>query len=177
MAASETWRDEARTAIALELAAAKLLATCAAPVLPRFAAALAAALGSGPIDAWPQIATLVAPGSPITLADRTFFLDPKVTADQRDEPKDTADQRDEPKDTELARWLAETVTATLQLDAEPAGDNATLVSLGAASLHAVTLQYQILEHTGVEVPVEDLLGSTIAELATMVGQRAEVALA
>ncbi|OLE28721.1 MAG: methionine--tRNA ligase [Actinobacteria bacterium 13_1_20CM_3_71_11] len=177
VAASETWRDEARTAIALELAAAKLLATCAAPVLPRFAAALAAALGSGPIDAWPQIATLVAPGSPITLADRTFFLDPKVSADQRDEPKDTADQRDEPKDTELARWLAETVTATLQLDAEPAGDNATLVSLGMASLHAVTLQYQILEHTGVEVPVEDLLGSTIAELATMVGQRAEVALA
>ncbi|TML31693.1 MAG: acyl carrier protein [Actinobacteria bacterium] len=126
-------------------------------------------------------------GQAVTLADRTFFLDPKVTADQRDEPKDTADQReepkdtadqrDEPKDTELARWLAETVTATLQLDAEPAGDNATLVSLGAASLHAVTLQYQILEHTGVEVPVEDLLGSTIAELATMVGQRAEVALA
>src|SRR5207248_2322457 len=34
------WKDETRTAIALELAAARLLATCAAPVMPRFSARL-----------------------------------------------------------------------------------------------------------------------------------------
>ena len=39
---SADWKDEARTAIALELAAARLLAHCAAPVMPRFATRLAA---------------------------------------------------------------------------------------------------------------------------------------
>lgn len=40
-----TCKDEARTAVALELAAARLLATCGAPVMPRFANRLSAALG------------------------------------------------------------------------------------------------------------------------------------
>ena len=55
------WRDEARTAIALELAAARLLAHCGAPVMPRFAGRLAAALGAarGRSAAWPRSATLV----------------------------------------------------------------------------------------------------------------------
>jgi methionyl-tRNA synthetase len=73
----ETWRDEARTVTALELAAAKLLATCAAPMMPRFAAKLTAALGGEPIDVWPSTVTLLAAGSRITLADQTFFTDPR----------------------------------------------------------------------------------------------------
>ncbi|MEV0972320.1 class I tRNA ligase family protein [Microtetraspora glauca] len=161
---SPAWRDEARTAIALELAAAKLLAVCAAPVMPRFAAKLAAALGGGEIDTWPQTVTLVAPGSRVTLADQTFFTDPRPAVD-----------------AELAGWLTATVAETLRLEAEPPAADLSLVSLGAASLHAVTLQYRILEHTDVEVSVEELLGSTITELAALIAQRTqagmEVALA
>lgn len=76
LAQSPGWRDEARTAIALELAAAKLLAMCAAPVMPRFAAKLADALGGGIAAAWPRTVTLVDAGVPITLAQPTFFADP-----------------------------------------------------------------------------------------------------
>ena len=81
-------RSEARTAIALELAAARLLARCAAPVLPRFAARLAQALGDGAPVVWPRSVELVAPGTPIGLAGEIFFsesafqgtpLDPELT--------------------------------------------------------------------------------------------------
>jgi methionyl-tRNA synthetase len=67
------WKDEARTAIALELAAAKLLAACAAPVMPRFAARLAGALGIDPPAQWPRIVTLVPPGTRVSLATQVFF--------------------------------------------------------------------------------------------------------
>ena len=43
----------------------------------------------------------------------------------------------------------------------PAGQpvaDATLVALGTTSLQAIALQYQVLEHTGADVSVEDLLG-------------------
>jgi methionyl-tRNA synthetase len=65
--------DEARTAIALELAAAKLLAECAAPVMPRFADRLAAALGLPGPKQWPRAITLVPPGTRVDLAAVTFF--------------------------------------------------------------------------------------------------------
>jgi acyl carrier protein len=43
---------------------------------------------------------------------------------------------------------------------------ATLVSLGVESMQAIALQYQILAGTGVDLPVEDLLGErTVAQLA------------
>ncbi|WP_405164113.1 class I tRNA ligase family protein [Nocardia sp. NBC_01499] len=63
----DLWKDEARTAVALELAAAKLIAHCATPIMPRFVARLAAALGS-PVASWPQTVELVTPGTPIDLA-------------------------------------------------------------------------------------------------------------
>jgi methionyl-tRNA synthetase len=152
---SATWRAEARTAIALELAAAKLLAACAAPLMPRFAAKLAAALGGEPVTAWPQTVTLVPPGARIALADQVFFLDP--------EPANP-----------LLGWLAGAVAELLPVDREVAGS--TLTDLGATSLHAVTLQYQILQHTGVELPVDELLGpSTVAQVAARLAERARTA--
>ncbi|WP_225730787.1 MULTISPECIES: class I tRNA ligase family protein [unclassified Nocardia] len=71
----DLWRDEARTAIALELAAAQLLARCALPVMPRFAARLAAALGVAPTKSWPHTVELVAPGTSIDLAVDFFPAD------------------------------------------------------------------------------------------------------
>ncbi|MFG2977951.1 class I tRNA ligase family protein [Streptomyces sp. NPDC048331] len=67
------WSDEARTAVALELAAAQLLARAAAPVMPRFAARLAEALGTVDLSSWPAQVELVAPGTRIGLEDRSYF--------------------------------------------------------------------------------------------------------
>lgn len=70
---SASWQDETRTAVALELAAARLLATAATPVMPRFAGRLAAALGLPEPADWPETVELVPPGSEIRLADAVFF--------------------------------------------------------------------------------------------------------
>lgn len=67
------WQNEARTAIALELAAARLLAHIATPLMPRFAGRLATALGLPEPTDWPHTVELVAPGSEIRLADTVFF--------------------------------------------------------------------------------------------------------
>lgn len=152
MAQSANWRDEARTAVALELAAAKLLAVCATPVMPRFAKKLAESLGCGPITRWPGTVALVEPGSAIDLAERVFFRVPGAA-----EPAELG-------------WLQDTVTALVQTEGDITGR--TLTDLGATSLHAVTLQYQILEHSGVELGIDELLGSaTVAELAARLPQR------
>lgn len=73
LAGNDRWSSEARTAIALELAAARLLATASAPLMPRFSAKLAAALGIPEIETWPDTADLVEPGSRCTLAGTRFF--------------------------------------------------------------------------------------------------------
>jgi methionyl-tRNA synthetase len=148
------WKDEARTAIALELAAAKLLAHCAAPVMPRFAAKLAAALGIEPPTQWPRTVTLVQPGTSVTMARTVFF-------GAAPEPGTPA-----APDESLLPWLSGLVTEALRLPAETPVAGATLVSLGVESMQAIALQYQILERTGIEVPVTDLLGDqTVAQLA------------
>jgi methionyl-tRNA synthetase len=69
----DAWHDEVRTAVALELAAALLLARCAAPVMPRFAARLAEALSMPDVSTWPDTVELVTAGATVTLADRVFF--------------------------------------------------------------------------------------------------------
>ncbi|TDD34950.1 cupin domain-containing protein [Actinomadura sp. KC06] len=65
--------DDARTGVALELAAACLLAHVAAPVMPRFAGRLAEALGLPEPRTWPRGVELVPPGNKITLAGSVFF--------------------------------------------------------------------------------------------------------
>jgi methionyl-tRNA synthetase len=70
--------DEFRTTVALELAAAQLLALCTAPVMPRFSERLANALGGMKLDAWRDLVGLVPPGKQITLAATRFFSLPAV---------------------------------------------------------------------------------------------------
>lgn len=72
---------EWRTAVALELAAARLLALAAAPLMPRFAAALAGALGLPPAQTWNSSVELVPPGATIDLAQSDFFSVPRIAAE------------------------------------------------------------------------------------------------
>jgi methionyl-tRNA synthetase len=156
------WRDETRTAIALELAAAKLLATCAAPVMPRFAGRLGEALGlNDGVSRWPHQVTLMPPGSSVDLARQVFFGPPEP-------PSSPAAESPEPD------WLADLVRQTLQLPAGTPVAGATLVSLGAESMQAIAIQYQILAGTGADVAVADLLGDrTVAQLAALLPAAAE----
>jgi len=150
----EDWKDETRTAIALELAAAKLLAGCAAPVMPRFAAGLAAALGIEPPAQWPRIVTLVPHGTRVNLARQVFF-------GARPEPGEPS--------APLLPWLSALVREALQLPEDEQVADATLVALGIKSMQAIALQYQILERTGTDVAVADLLGDrTVRQLAAFV---------
>ncbi|MGH3407870.1 MAG: class I tRNA ligase family protein [Streptosporangiaceae bacterium] len=148
----DDWKDEARTAIALELAAARLLAHCAMPVMPRFAARLAAGLGLDPPAQWPELVTLVPPGTGVSLAREVFF-----------------GAQPEAPPSPLLAWLSDRVREALLLPAGQPVADATLVALGTTSLQAIALQYQVLEHTGEDVSVEDLLGCrTVAELAGLI---------
>jgi methionyl-tRNA synthetase len=155
------WADETRTAIALELAAAKLLAHGAAPVMPRFAARLAAALGLDEPTQWPELVTLVAPGTKISLAGQVFFHDPAGA----------------PADGDLLPWLAGVVEEALagEGDGELSPDS-TLVALGLNSMQAIALQYQILQRTGADIAIDDLLGErTLGELAELLAKHEEQA--
>jgi methionyl-tRNA synthetase len=163
----EGWRDETRTATALELAAAQLLAYAAAPVMPRFAARLAGALGAPPPAVWPRTVALVAPGTRVDLARRVFFVGAPGRAEQ---PQ--ADPAPGPAAT-LLPWLRGLVRSTLQLPEDEPVDDRALVELGMESLHAVALQYQILEEIGVDISVEDLFGEPdVDALAGLLGERA-----
>ncbi|HEX9030651.1 MAG TPA: class I tRNA ligase family protein [Streptosporangiaceae bacterium] len=182
------WKDEARTAIALELAAARLLAHCAAPVMPRFAASLATALGLPAPAQWPGLVSLVPAGTEVNLAGQTFFgppgdADRPAPADQpasasqpalADQPAPASQAADigEQAPVSLLPFLAGLVRDTLRLpDAEPVAD-ATLMSLGAESMQAIALQYQIAERTGADVTVQDLLGDrTVAQLAELLADQ------
>lgn len=77
------WHDESRTAVALELAAARLLAAGTAPVMPRFAARLSAALDLPEPTAWPRTVELLTPGSKVRLASTVFFRPTTSTDDAR----------------------------------------------------------------------------------------------
>jgi methionyl-tRNA synthetase len=74
------WGSEVRTAIVLELAAARLLANVSAPLMPRFSARLAVALGIPEIGTWPQAVELVGPGSRCALAQTRYFAAGTLTA-------------------------------------------------------------------------------------------------
>lgn len=155
----EEWKDEARTAIALELAAARLLAHGAAPVMPRFASRLAAALGEPPPSEWPKIVTLVPAGTRVDLARQVFF---GASAPQS-EPAEP-----------LLPWLSGLVREALTLQGDEPIGHRRLVELGMESLQCIVLQYKILEETGADVTVEDLLGDrTVAELAAFLARGLE----
>jgi methionyl-tRNA synthetase len=148
------WPDEARTAIALELAAAKLLADCAAPVMPRFAGRLAGALGLPEPACWPETITLVPPGTRADLAGQVFFGQTATSP--------------------LLPWLEETVRAALELPADVALAGKSLAELGMTSMQAIAVQYLIAEKTGVDVSIEEMFGPAgLAVLAKLLDARTD----
>ena len=143
----EDWQDEARTAVALELAAARLLSLVSAPLMPRFASRLAAALGQDEPASWPQEVRLLPEGSRVDLARQAFF----GAATEKSPVLD---------------WLNSTVCEALQLDPAVADGDSSLALLGMTSMQSIALQYQILDRTGVDVSIEQLLGApSMGELA------------
>ncbi|MGA6161428.1 class I tRNA ligase family protein [Amycolatopsis magusensis] len=148
------WADEARTAIALEAAAAGLLATCGRPVMPRFADALAGALGLPAERTWPHAVELVPAGTAVTLAGRTFFGPPP------EEPAVTGTPVDGEagEGAHLLPWLSEVVREVLRLPADEPVANRSLAELGMQSMQAVALQYQLTDRLDADVPLEALLG-------------------
>ncbi|NNH68370.1 class I tRNA ligase family protein [Nocardia uniformis] len=68
-----TLDSEVRTSIVLELTAAKLLAAVSAPIMPRFAATVDAALGGRGLRDWPNTIEPVPAGTSIALSDAVFF--------------------------------------------------------------------------------------------------------
>ncbi|MFI1487218.1 class I tRNA ligase family protein [Streptomyces sp. NPDC020747] len=71
--AATQWSNDNRTVIVLELAAARLLAYGAAPLMPRFSARLGKALGLGIPSHWPKTVELLPPGTQVDLAGEVFF--------------------------------------------------------------------------------------------------------
>ena len=69
----------------------------------------------------------------------------------------------------LLPWLSRLVRGVLRLpDDQPVHDR-TLVGLGMESLQAIALQYQLMDQVGVDVPIDDLLGSRdVAGLAALI---------
>lgn len=156
--------DEVRTAIALELAAARLLAECAAPVMPQFSRRLAAALGLPAPSQWPARVTLVPAGTAVRLAGHTFFSHAAARGKAGD-TGDTGDTAGEP----LSGWLYGIVRATLQLPADSPLAGRSLAELGMTSMQAMAIQYQILDRTGREVPIEELSSTQVPVLAKLLG--------
>ncbi len=162
----ETTASPSRTAVALELAAAWLLARCAAPVMPQFARNLAAALGADAPDTWPNMVTLLPPGSRVDLAGRVFFKDPEASASAATATATSAADDADP----LLGWLSETVRSTLRLPADSPVTDRSLTELGISSMQSVALQYQILEKAGVDITIEEMYGQRdLKALAALLG--------
>ena len=159
----DRWRDETRTAVALELAAARLLADVATPLLPRFAGRLAAALGGHPPTAWPSEVALLPAGTRIDLARQVFFGEPPAAP----EPVVTPEPAATPASPNLP-WLTELVREALVLPADEPLAGRPLADLGMASLQAVVVQYGVLTTLGVDLSLEDVLGAPdVAALARL----------
>jgi methionyl-tRNA synthetase len=141
------WQDETRTAVALELAAARLLSLVSAPVMPRFATRLAAALGEDEPVSWPKEVSLLSPARPVALAHQVFFGPPTGRS-------------------AVLAWLNSAVCEALQVAPAAADQDSSLALLGMTSMQSIALQYQILDRTGVDISIEQLLGErSMAELA------------
>ncbi|RFS84313.1 methionine--tRNA ligase [Actinomadura spongiicola] len=186
IAESDRWAGQTRTAISLELAAANLLAHCAAPVMPRFAQRLAAALCVPEPTEWPRQVPSPPAGTRISLARRTFFVPPEtpdtaqpLTAQPVPRQPDTArtsgaDANDADTGTDVLSWLRDVLRTTLQLPEETPLDGRSMNELGLVSLQTVALQYQILEELGVDITGEELFAAPdVAALAALLNDRAE----
>jgi methionyl-tRNA synthetase len=77
LAATPSASDRNRTTVALQLAAASLLADVTTPLMPRFAGRLRNALGIAPERRWPAHISLLPPGTKVSLEECRFFSDLK----------------------------------------------------------------------------------------------------
>ncbi|QSB06876.1 class I tRNA ligase family protein [Natronoglycomyces albus] len=161
LAGLAAWESESRTAIALELAAARLLAATAAPVMPRFSGALFDALGLEDTQVWPETVSLVPPGTVCSLEATRFFAASDSTAT-------------EPSPVES--WLRARLRAVAQLDDSIDLAGRSPVSVGLTSLGATAVQYQLLDELGADVALELLLGDqTTRQIAQTVEKLADPA--
>jgi methionyl-tRNA synthetase len=141
------WQDQASTAIALELAAARLLSLVSAPVMPRFAERLSTALGQPAPVSWPRQVQLLPAGTAVDLETQVFF-------------------GAAPVESGVLSWLNSAVCEALQLDPGTVDHASSLALLGMTSMQSIALQYQILDRTGLDITIEQLLGErSLAELA------------
>lgn len=166
-------QDEWRTVIALELAAARLLAQCAAPVMPRFAGKLAEAISAeGATSHWSDRVTLLPLGAEIQLDGARFFVVPKTTPSGKPEhvepqsPPSTDPGVIEPRAMEgMLRTILHLKSDAPILTKSPA-------DLGLTSLGAITLQHMLRTDWGVDLLVSDILeAKTINTLFALVAER------
>ncbi|MDE4561801.1 class I tRNA ligase family protein [Sinorhizobium meliloti SM11] len=165
--------DEWRTVIALELAAARLLAQCAAPVMPRFAGKLAEAIGTdGATSHWSDHVTLLPPGAEIQLAGACFFAVPR-TASSGDSgqmevqgPPPAVPGAIEPTALEAR------LRAILHFESDAPVRSKSLADLGLTSLGAITLQHMLRTDWSIDLLVSDILeAKTIDKLFALVVER------
>ncbi len=168
----DAW-DEWRTVIALELAAARLLAQCAAPVMPRFAGKLAEAIGADDATShWSDQVTLLQPGAKIMLAAASFFAVPGAVSSEHAraihkarsamprQPQIQIEIKDQsPFNLEaVIRAEFEAIfRAILNLAPDAPIGPRTPGDLGLTSLGAITLQYKLQTDWGIELSVGDIL--------------------
>ena len=75
---------------------------------------------------------------------------------------------------DLLSWLSGAVAEALQLTDGAVDPGSTLVELGSTSMQAIALQYQILQRTGKDVAIDDLLGGrTLTDLAELLAKPEE----
>lgn len=150
--------DEWRTVIALELAAARLLAQCAAPVMPRFADKLAKAISADDATShWRDRVTLLPPGAGIQLAGVRFFSVPR-TASSRDTGQ-VGVQDPPPSDPGGIEQsaLEAIVRSILRLEPDEPVRSKSPRDLGLTSLGAITLQRKLQTDWGIDLLVSDIL--------------------
>ena len=165
--------DEWRTVIALELAAARLLAQCAAPVMPRFAGKLAKAIGADDATThWRDRVTLAPPGVEIRLAGASFFAVPRTAPSGDAGP---AEARDPPPSDPGAIKQAALETmfrAILRLEPDAPVRSKSPRDLGLTSLGAITLQRKLQTDWGVDLLVSNILeAETIDTLFALTVER------
>lgn len=165
--------DEWRTVIALELAAAQLLAQCAAPVMPRFAGKLAKAIGADDAATqWRDHVALPPSGAAISLAGAAFFAVPSIAS-----ARDTGSARtDDPAPSDPGAMeqtaLEAMFRAILRIEPEVPIRSKSPRDLGLTSLGAITLQRKLQADWGVDLLVSNILDAkTIDSLFALTVER------
>lgn len=168
--------DAWRTVIALELAAARLLAQCAAPVMPRFADRLAQAIGADDATAqWRDHVTLLPPGAAVQLAGAPFFTVPRTTSS-----RDTGRAKAQPPPSSDPGAIKQSaleamLRAILRLEPNVPVQSKSPRDLGLSSLGAITLQRKLQTDWGIDLLVSDILeAETINALFALMVEQSPV---